>query len=106
MVPKLNYVLMVVLTLGLLTAVTALALPGPREKAPASDAQISALINRLANEDTDIVRDARHDLIDCGNHALPRLNLALQHENRQVRDQAKRTIDVIEGRATEEEIEP
>jgi hypothetical protein len=106
MVPKLNYVLMVVLTLGLLTVVTALALPGPKVKPLATDAELTALINRLGNDDSDIVREARHDLINCGTHALPQLKLALTHENKQIRDQAKRTMDVIEGRVTEDEIEP
>lgn len=106
MVPRANYVLMVVLTVVLLAGVTVLAMPGPKVKAPPSDVEISALINRLGSDDADVVHDARHDLIVFGKDVLPKLTLALQHENKQIRDQAKRTIDVLEGRKTEAEMEP
>jgi hypothetical protein len=107
MVPRLNYVLMVVLSVGLLAVVTGLALSSqPKEKPAATDLELSAWINRLGNSDMDLVRQARSDLISAGQAALPRLKLALDSDNAQVRDQARRVIDVIEGRRTDLDIEP
>ena len=97
MVPRLNYVLMVVLSVGLLFGVTALAVTfsGNDKKTEVTDEQIAALVNRLANSDEDVVLNARRSLLRIGVDALPRLERAVRSENPEVCRHAGELIRLI-----------
>ena len=96
MVPKLNLVAMGLLIAGLLTAITVLALSGPDSNRQLSDAEISALVNRLGSDDPEIVRRSRQELIDCGTRALPLLRSAGSRDDRKMKKVVSEIIQAIE----------
>lgn len=99
MAPRVNYILMAVLSLGLLAGVTALAVTysGKGREREVSRERIDALVNRLADSDAEVVMDARRMLLRLGNQSLPRLYRALDSRNPQVRHHAGELIRLLEG---------
>lgn len=101
MVPRLNYVLMVVLILGLLGGVTVLAITFSDSPADLvheiSDAEIQALVNRLGSRDPEIRGSARGRLLELGERALPKLEEAVESGNPRIAPQAATLVEKIRG---------
>jgi hypothetical protein len=108
MVPRFNYVLMVVLCVGLLAGVTALAVTfsGPREEPGITGEQIEALINRLGNPDDNIVYETRRALLYAGEDALPHLERAAKSPQAEIAHHASELILLIRESGIEGRIEP
>lgn len=98
MVPRLNYLLMAVLSVGLLAGVTAFAVAysSKGRQVQVSEDRIDALVNRLADSDEDVVKDARRMLLRIGADSVPRLRRALDSRDVQIRRHAAELIRLLE----------
>jgi hypothetical protein len=98
MVPRLNFILMGVLSVGLMAGVTALAVTysGKGRRTEVSEERVDALVNRLADRDEEVVGDARRLLLRIGPDSVPRLRKALDSHDAQTRRHANELIRLLE----------
>lgn len=98
MVPRLNFALMVVLIIGLLAGVTALALSGtkPASKRIPTAEEIDSLMTRLASPDESVSTDARNRLLRLGEQSpVERLRAASASSDPVLSANARETLQML-----------